>query len=164
MPWTAILAVVAMLFVQAAFAAACLYAYTRIRTQQDQTGRDASTWAARIELAVTNADSAKRQVESIEVEKYNRLRTRIDELESELVKYKTALRICETKLASEERMGRKAAAKAAKADDDDDEEVAQPGGLDAATLARLGAMKLTAPPAAPAAQTTAPNNFGRTVR
>jgi len=165
MPWTAVLALVAMLFVQAAFVGACLYAYTRIRTHQDQTGQSAAGWAAKIELAVTNADSAKRQVESIEVEKYNRLRTRTDELESELKKCQLALKVCETKLSSEERMQRRAATRAAKEEEvDDGEQAGQPGGLDAATLAKLGAIPLSAQPAAPAARAPASSNFGKVAR
>lgn len=165
MPWNAIFAVVALLFVQAAFAAACLYAYTRIRTSQDNAGQAVAGWAAKVELAVTTADSAKRQVETIEVEKYNRLRTRTDELESELRKCQLALKVCETKISSEERMQRRAASKASKVEEQEGEEADGAGAPTAASLARLGAIPLTAQHAAPAAaRAPAPSNFGRVAR
>ncbi len=162
MPWFAFLAIAAMLAVQMGFVGACLYAYTRIRTTGDARGHEIAGWAAKVELAVTNADSAKRMVETIEVDKYNRLRTRTDELESELKKCQINLKICETKISSEERMERRREKAAGKAGEDDEVLPAAPGGVDVDDLIRQHGIPMSHQPA-PAVRPPQ-SNFGRVRR
>lgn len=73
-----ILAVVSLVMVQMAIAAACLYAYTRIRTQGDAAGKDLQGWSARLEIAATNADLARKTAETIEVEHFKKLRAQLE--------------------------------------------------------------------------------------
>lgn len=169
MPWTAVLAILALLSVQVAFVGACLYAYSRIRTQQDQAGQQYGTWGARLELAVSTADTARKAVEQIELEHFRKLRARFEEQESELARMRVALKICETKLASEERMGRRDDARRRK---EEEAEVppappanagvpAAPGGDVDSLLRQFGVPLNGAPPAAPAAPA---GGFGRVAK
>lgn len=114
MPWAAIFAVVALLGFQLAVVAASLYAYNRIRSQQDSQGQQREAWSAKLELAVTNADSAKRMVEQVEVDHFKKLRGLYDVQAAELAEAKARitslereLKVCQMKLASEERINRR---------------------------------------------------------
>ncbi len=114
MHWTAVLAVVCIFGVQGAFVAASLYAYNRIRAQQDSQGQQREAWTAKLELAVTNADSAKRTAETIEVEHFRKLRALYEVQGAELAaagaritSLERELKVCQMKLASEERINRR---------------------------------------------------------
>lgn len=122
MPWTAFFAVAALLVTQLVIAGLSLYAYNRIRSKEDTAGLQMGNWAAKLELAVTTADSAKRQAEDIEVEHFRKLRALFNEMEVELgtlrgkVKsLETELALCHKKLATSERYERRDKAKAARA-------------------------------------------------
>lgn len=168
MPWTAIFAVVALLVVEVAVAAACLYAYTRIRSQQDSTGQERIAWGVKLEAAVTQADSARRLVETIEVEHYKRLRALVESQAAELsdarariISLERELKVCQTKLASEERIARRDEQRRAERQTPEVPAAAgKPGDVD--SLVREGlAIPLGQQQPAPAAPRS---TFGRVVR
>jgi hypothetical protein len=177
MPWTAIFAVVALLGLQLAIAAASLYAYNRIRGKEDIAGQQREAWSAKLELAVSNADSARRQVETIEVSHYKALSAlfqqqslELSEMRSKLKQMEMELATCRAKLASEERMTRRAVAKSkAAAAPDGEEDPADPTlptGLPAnPTIEDLRKLGLAVPMSpvnqAPAQQ---PASFGKVAR
>lgn len=177
MPWTAIFAVVALLGLQLAIAAASLYAYNRIRGKEDIAGQQREAWSAKLELAVSNADSARRQVETIEVSHYKALSAlfqqqslELSEVRSKLKQMEMELATCRAKLASEERMTRRAVAKgkASAADEDDDGKVDPPlpPGLPATpTMADLKKLGI-AVPMSPVSQVPAQPapSFGKVAR
>jgi len=125
MPWTALFAVVALLGLQLAIAGISLYAYNRIRSKEDTSGMKMDNWAARLELAITTADSAKRQAEDIEVEHFRKLRALFNEQEIEIGRLagkvkalEVELTLCNKKLATAARYDRRDNAKAAKEEED----------------------------------------------
>lgn len=114
MPWTAILGLVAFFGVQLAFVGASLYAYNRMRSQQDTQGQQREAWTAKLELAVTTADTAKRLAESIEVDHFKKLRAlyevqgaELAEAKARILSLERELKVCQMKLASEERINRR---------------------------------------------------------
>lgn len=172
MPWTAILAIFALLFVQAGFVAACLYAYTRIRSQQDSQGLQRETWTAQLNLAVTNADSAKRMAETIEVDHFRRLRSlfevqsgELSEAKARITSLEKELKVCQMKLASEERINRRDEARRRKEEPDPGQEEtgvpAAPGGNLDSLLRKFGTPLNGEQSPAPAA---ASSTFGKVAR
>lgn len=114
MPWTGILAVFSLLALQLAITGVSLYAYNRIRSQQDSQGQQREAWSAELKLAVTNADSARRTAEQIETEHFKKLRALFEVQSGELASanarilaLERELKVCQTKLASEERINRR---------------------------------------------------------
>lgn len=173
MPWTAVFAVLALLGLQLVIAGVSLYAYNRIRSQQDSAGQQRETWSAQLTLAMTNADSAKRLAETIEVEHFKKLRALYEVQAAELAEAKgkiahleQALKVCQTKLASEERINRRDEARKRKAAEPAEEEEGEtePGhvGLDA-LLRQQGIPLAPQQPAAPAA-TGRPAGFGQAAK
>lgn len=175
MPWTGVFAVFSLLFVQGAFVAACLYAYTRIRSQQDTQGQQREAWTAQLSLAVTNADSAKRMVETMEVEHFRRLRSLYEVQAGELAEAKARitslekeLKVCQMKLASEERINRRDESRRLKREADD-ESAKEPAGIPTGAGAQgvdellhaQGIPLFAQPPAAPVAM---PGDFGRVAK
>jgi hypothetical protein len=174
MPWTAVFAVVSLLGVQLAIVAGCLYAYNRIRSQQDSTGHQREAWQAELRLAVSTADTAKRLAETIEVEHFKKLRAlyevqaaELSEARARIVSLEKELKVCQMKLASEERINRRNEKRQAKEDPPEpgEEETAgvpaAPGGDLDSLLRQFGQPLNGAPPAAPAAK---PSTFGKTAR
>lgn len=168
MPWTAVFAVVSMLAVQLGIAAACLYAYTRLRHHQDSTGQDRIAWGVKVEAAVNQADSARKLVENIEVEHYKRLRSLVEALNAELVDARARivalereLKVCQTKLASEERISRRDAQRREKMATP--EMPAEPDASDVDTLVRNG-VAIPLAPQAPAPAGRRESTFGRIAR
>jgi len=172
MPWTAVLAIVALLAAQLAITGVSLYAYNRIRSKEDTAGLRMDNWTARLELAVATADTAKAEVKTIEVTHYKVLRSMfeeqiliIGELKGKVKALEVELALCNKKLASEARIGRRDRAKeAAEAAtlEDDQPTTTGPGGIPPEVLAQLGGIPLQAQSAAPAAPR--PSNFGKVVR
>lgn len=167
MPWAALFGIAALILVQIAVAGACLYAYTRLRHAQDTAGQEKISWGVKVEAAVTQADTARRLVESIEVEHYKRLRSLVESLNAELtdarariVSLERELKVCQTKLASEERIARRDEQRRAERTNQ-----VVPAGLgepDADSLVHLPGVIPLGPTAAPAAATApAKSNFGR---
>jgi hypothetical protein len=175
MHWTAILGLVAFFGLQGAFVAASLYAYNRIRSQQDTQGQQREAWSAQLSLAVTNADSAKRMAETIEVEHFRRLRSlfevqagELSEAKARIVSLEKELKVCQMKLASEERISRREEARKRKAEEteevpEDAEVPTAPGGDVDSLLRKLGTRLGPQQPAAPAAPTKPPG-FGPVAR
>lgn len=170
MPWTGVFAVGALLFVQGAFVAACLYAYTRIRSQQDSQGQQRETWTAQLNLAVTTADSARRTAETIEVDHFKKLRALFEVQGGELADAKARilslereLKVCQMKLASEERINRRDETRRAKREAEEAQvPTGEPTGAGAsgvdALLREHGIPLAPQQPAAPAAR---PSTFGK---
>ena len=173
MPWTALFAVMALLGLQLAIAAVSLYAYNRIRSQQDSQGQQREAWSAQLSLAVTNADSAKRLAETIEVEHFKRLRSlyevqagELAEAKARIVSLEQALKVCQMKLASEERIRNRDEQRKRKASEPEDEPggEADPGQLDLDDLLKQRGVPLAPQqPAAPAAPGRPPG-FGQVAR
>lgn len=173
MPWTALFAVMALLGLQLAIAAVSLYAYNRIRSQQDSAGQQREAWSAQLTLAMTNADSARRTAETIEVEHFKRLRALYEIQGGELAEAKArissleqALKVCQTKLASEERINRRDEQRKRKAEEAEKEPEgeAEPGQIDLDDLLRQRGVPLAPQhPAAPAAPGR-PAGFGQMAR
>lgn len=176
MPWTALFAVMALLGLQLAIAAASLYAYNRIRGKEDAAGQEKLTWGIRIEAANSAADSAKRLVETMEVEHFKRLRALFEAQAAELAESRARitslekeLKVCQMKLASEERIERRITkGKAAKAEPDEEEEDhvkgnGQPKQLELQELIRAHGVPLTHQPAGGPAEPS-PKNFGKIAR
>jgi len=177
MPWTALFAVIALLGLQLVIAGASLYAYNRIRGKEDSAGQQREAWSAELKLAVSNADSARRMAETIEVSHYKALRALFDaqsldfaDMRARFKQMEMELATCRAKLSSEERMTRRAVAKklaseeaAGQADDDDD---TLPPGLPAnptmADLKKLGIAVPMSPTSAPAQQPA--STFGKVAR
>lgn len=173
MPWTGVLAVGALLFVQGAFVAACLYAYTRIRSQQDTQGQQRETWSAQLNLAVTTADTAKRMAETIEVEHFRRLRSLYEVQAGELAEAKARitslekeLKVCQMKLASEERINRRDDMRQRKKEAAEAPASAgEPTGSgDPGVDALLRERGIPLAPQSPAAPAALPSTFGRTAK
>lgn len=171
MPWTAVFAVMALLAVELAIAAGCLYAYNRIRSQQDSAGHQREAWQAELRLAVSTADTAKRLAEGIEVEHFKKLRAlyevqaaELSEAKARIVSLERELKVCQMKLASEERINRRDEKRRQKDEASDPEpETAgvpvAPGGDVDSLLRQFGhPLNGAPPPAAPAAR---PAGFGR---
>lgn len=177
MPWTAFFAVAALLVTQLVIAGLSLYAYNRIRSKEDSAGLQMGNWAAKLELAVTTADSAKRQAEDIEVEHFRKLRALFNEQEVEIGRLngkvkalEVELQSCTKKLATAARYDRRDSAKAAKAaqegDDDDQGEGPIPGLPKNPTMEDLRKAGLPVLPMSPmqAPAQPAPSSFGKVAR
>ena len=174
MPWTAFFAVAALLVTQLVIAGLSLYAYNRIRGKEDTQGLKMDNWAARLELAVTTADSAKRQAEDIEVEHFRKLRALFNEQEIEIGRLggkvkslETELSLCNKKLATAARYDRRDAAKekAGEAGGEPDPVVPQslPANPTMADLIKAGLAVPMSPVSAPPQQPAA-NTFGKVAR
>lgn len=167
MNWTAFAAISALLFVQAAFAAACLYAYNRIRSQQDSAGQERMSWGIEVKAAVTQADTARKMAEAIETQHFRSLRALVEGYAAELsdarariVSLEKELKVCQMKLASEDRISRREEARQAKRNGA--EVPAAPDSADVDSPASLpGAIPLRVHQAEPAAAPPARSNFGR---
>jgi hypothetical protein len=177
MPWTAFFAVAALLVTQLVIAGLSLYAYNRIRGKEDTQGLKMDNWAARLELAVTTADSAKRQAEDIEVEHFRKLRALFNEQEIEIGRLngkvkalEAELTICTKKLATAARYDRrdkeKADKEAAQEAGEDQVDPQLPTGLPAnptmEDLRKLGLAVPMSPTNAPAQQPA--STFGKVAR
>lgn len=128
-PWSLFLAIVAFFGVQMALVGAAFYVYSRMRTQQDIQGQAQQNWSAKLELAVKTADTALSRADTIEIQHYRSLRVLFDEqaaligaLNGKVKALEAELALCNRKLASEERMSRRAVAKAAKASQEEDDD------------------------------------------
>lgn len=175
MHWTAILGLVAFFGLQAAFVGATLYAYNRIRSQQDSQGQERVQWSVQVNAAMSQADSAMKKAESIETAHFGRLRALFEAQSVELADARARitslekeLKVCQMKLASEERISRRDEKRRAKeeAQEDEPEGAVVPGAPagDVDSLLRSLGTKLNGqPPAAPAAPTRPPG-FGQVFR
>lgn len=173
MPWTAVFAVMALLGLQLAISAGCLYAYNRIRSQQDSAGQQREAWQAELRLAVSTADTAKRLAETIELEHFKKLRAlyelqaaELAEARARITSLEKELKVCQMKLASEERINRRDEKRRAKDDAPEPEPEtagvpAAPGGDLDSLLRQFGTPLNGASPAAPAAP---PRTFGQSAR
>lgn len=175
MPWTAILAIFSLVALQLAFVGASLYAYSRIRSQQDSQGQQREAWSAELKLAVTNADSARRTAEQIETEHFKKLRALFEVQAGELssanariLALERELKVCQTKLASEERINRRDEARKRKREEAEDPStdaevpIAPAGDVD--SLLRSLGTKLSGQPTAAPAASTRPPGFGQVAR
>lgn len=173
MPWTGIIAIFSLLAVQGAFVAACLYAYNRIRSQQDSQGQERIQWGFKVEAAVSQADSAMKKAEAIETAHFGKLRALFEAQSVELADARARitslekeLKVCQMKLASEERINRRDEKRRAKDDAPDPEPetagvpIAPGGDLDS-LLRQFGTPLNGAQPAAPAAR---PSTFGKSAK
>lgn len=79
-----ILGLISLVILAAAFAFASFVTWTKTRTAADASGREVLGWAAKIELNTQTADAAKRLVETLEIEHYKRLVSRLEEMNSTL--------------------------------------------------------------------------------
>lgn len=149
--------------------------YSRQKNAADNEKRERGRFGEQVSEAVRTAQDAKREAFQIDTEKYRSLASMVEQQAVEIAKLKAQVVALEesvaslgNKLASRERADRNAEKRAAHAtpapgrdDEDEGPQAGRPGGTDAATLARLGAIPLQ-PEAAPAAQ-GAPRSFGRKV-
>lgn len=145
--------------------------YARQKNAVDVERRDRGVFGPRVDYAVLTAEAAKREAENIDGEKYRALASIVQQQAVEIADLKAKIRSLEesvqsmsNKLASRERADRSAERRAAQVsppaplEAPPDQQATAPGGVDAATLAALGAIPLRAD-AAPAA---APRgSFGR---
>lgn len=167
MNWTAFAAISTLLFVQAGFVGACLYAYNRIRSQQDSAGQEKLNWGVKIEAAFTQADTARKVAESMEVTHFKALRNLVEGYAAELsdarariVSVEKELKVCQMKLASEERISRRDEARAAKRNGVEVPAAPEPADVDS-PASLPGAIPLRVHQAEPAATAPARSNFGR---
>ena len=128
---------------------------------------------AQLSLAVTNADSAKRMAETIEVDHFRKLRAlyevqggELAEAKARITSLEKELKVCQMKLASEERINRRDESRRQKREADEAGETAgEPTGAGAsgvdALLREHGIPLAPQPTAAPAA---APSHFGRAAK
>ena len=117
-----LLGLLALLLVQLGFIGAVVYLYFRIRTTSDMGIAERTNWAARIELAVTNADSAKRQAETIETEHYRKLRALYENATADLARCQADVKALSVKVLSEERQERRVRSREKPAPVDEEEE------------------------------------------
>lgn len=147
--------------------------YSRQKNSADNEKRERGRFGETVTEALHVARDAKKTADNVDGEKYRALASIVEQQGLEIARLRaTVLAQEETikslanKLASRERADRaaerRAEASATPAPGrDEDQAATSPGGLDAATLARLGAIPFQ-PEAAPAAASR-PNNFGRRV-
>lgn len=154
----------ALLQVLVVIANAVLYA--RQKSRADVEKRDVEGFRLDLGQIRQIAEGARTAADMVNRDLYEALRTKYEVAITELVDCKArvarqeeSLASLGNKLASRERADRHAAKRAADEEQEQGQEAAQPGGLDAATLAQLGAIPLTAQPAAPAAPVT--SHFGK---
>lgn len=175
MHWTAILGLVAFFGLQMAFVGATLYAYNRIRAQQDSQGQEKLQWSVQVNAAVSQADSAMKKAESIETAHFGKLRAlfeaqavELSDARARITSLEKELKVCQMKLASEERINRREEKRRSKEEPPDEEahgaEVpGAPAGDVDSLLRSLGTKLNGQPPAAPAAPTRPPG-FGQVFR
>lgn len=167
MNWTAFLAIAALLCVQMGFVGACLYAYTRIRSQQDTSGQERMNWGIEVRAAVTQADSAMKRADAIETQHFRSLRALVEGYSAELsdarariVSLEKELKVCQMKLASEDRISRREEARRANRNGTDVPTAPDAAGVD--SLADLpGVIPLRVQHPDPAGAAPVRSNFGR---
>jgi hypothetical protein len=161
----AILQIVALVF------QAVLYA--RGKNAVDLEKRDRGTFGGLVDNAVRIAEDAMRTADRIDVEKYRALASLVEQqattiatLRAQVVALEESVASLSNKLASRERADRSAERRAAATVAPLPEalpvqEAVQPGGMDAATLARYGAIPLHANNHAAPEAPERPRSFGR---
>lgn len=113
-PWTALFAVGALLSAQLVIAGLSLYAYNRIRSKEDTAGQEKLSWGIRIEAANTKADTAQQIAHAMEVQHFKALRAmfeaqslELSDAKARIASLEKELKVCQMKLASEERIERR---------------------------------------------------------
>lgn len=108
-------ALISLILVQLGFIGASAFLYTRMRSKADADKAAMIPWGIKIEGAIGTADSAKRQVEMIELEHYKNLRAlfesqalQIGELKGEIAVLRKELAQADIKIQTLQRMDRKA--------------------------------------------------------
>jgi hypothetical protein len=142
------------------------YLLARQKNRAEVEKRDVEGFRTDLGTIRQLAESARATAEAVNRDLYEAVRGKCERVLLELAACRSenstlqeTVKSLSNKLASREKVERNAAKKAAAEEEEDGEEALPAGIPDAATLAKLGAIPLSAPTAVPAAPVT--SNFGK---